>query len=170
MQTQKITRVFLAVLMTVFAISAGTLFADDEEVAVPAVSDLAGIGIPQANLPASQEGLSREPYAGEFRLLDLNHDMKFNDFDIRQFQSIIDSLEAQDSTGLQIASRFRFAQKNQQESFPELYDLDQDGIFSEQDVTSLTNVINEFDQGASSGEEIIGRFRMRLTPHENENE
>jgi hypothetical protein len=56
----------------------------DEDVAVPAVADFAGIGIPQAGL-TNQYATS--PYASGFRMLDINKDMKLNDFDIKHFQS-----------------------------------------------------------------------------------
>ena len=137
--------------------------ADEQDTTVTAFSDLPILRMGQTG---SQEQLNTRSFGDEFRLLDLNQDLHLNEFDFKQFQSIVEEFNANDLTGLQFSTRFRNAQRNQGEPFPLLYDLDRDGIFSERDFDALSRLVSELDEGATRGKELVHLYRMRLFPPE----
>jgi hypothetical protein len=112
----------------------------------------------------AQVRLDLLPPVKELRTLDLNQDLQLNDFDVKQFESIIDTLNGRRLSGLQLSTRFRTEQKNQHDSFPILYDLNRDGLFTEYDVDYFTRLIDELDEGKNSGGELAEKFRMRVFP------
>jgi hypothetical protein len=134
---------------------------EKEDVAITAFADAPLL---QGSRPIVQTELSAVPFNEEMQLLDLNQDLNFNDFDVKQFHSIIESLNGSELTGLQLSTRFRMAQKNQKESFPLLYDLDRDGYFSPKDVDAFLGIVDELDEGASRGNELIQAYRMKIFP------
>ena len=146
-----------------------TAKSDDGDYAIPAFSDFQLLGtqsIPQEKLAADALGHELNPLADvqRFKWFDLNHDSQLNDFDIKNFQAIIENLHGEKLTGLQLSIRFRGEQKNQKDSFPLLYDLDRDGMFTSFDVDYFTDLINKLDEGASRGSELIQRFRLQIFP------
>lgn len=92
----------------------------------------------------------------------MNRDLEFNDFDLRQFQNIVESLHGEKLSGLELSIRFRVAQKNQKDSFPILYDLDRDGMFTPYDVDYFTEVINKLDEGNTRGNQLVQNFKFQL--------
>ena len=146
-----------------------TAKSDDDDYAIPAFSDFQLLGtqnISQEKLAADALGHELNPLADvqRFKWFDLNHDSQLNDFDIKNFQAIIENLHGEKLTGLQLSIRFRGEQKNQKDSFPLLYDLDRDGMFTPFDVDYFTDLINKLDEGASRGSELIQRFRLQIFP------
>ena len=156
-------------LVVAFAFSASALAKTDKEkdYAVPAFSDLSVL-TPQMNPSLGINPVNQELSAGfsveEVKRFDINRDTQLNEFDVKQFQSIIESLNGEKLTGLELSARFRSAQKNQRESFLVLYDLDRDGLFTSKDVELFTNAIQTIDTGATSGKDLIEKFRMRVFP------
>ena len=152
---------------------------DEKDFAVPAFSDSPLFGV-QNTAPQGQyslnvatqrlsQNMTREqlnpfPTAQQIQWLDINRDLQLNDFDVKQFQSIVENLRGEKLTGLQLAIRFREAQKNQSESFPLNYDLDHDGMFTAYDVDYFTQVVNKLDEGATRGNELILKFRLQIFP------
>lgn len=167
-------KVLIAILTSNFLIAAPIFpkAPEEEDYAVPAFSDLALFGtaapVPQrlAENPLKEQ---LKPLADfqELQWFDINRDFQLNDFDIKQFQSIIENLHGEQLTGLQLAIRFRGEQKNQKESFPILYDLDRDGMFTSFDVDYFTQMIQQLDEGASRGNELVQKLKLRIYPHEN---
>ena len=138
----------------------------NSDFAVPAFSDLPllnGTGNPSTNA-------SPLPDIKELRGLDLNRDMRLNDFDVKQFQGIIESMNGEKLTGLELAIRFRTEQKNQRESFPVLYDLDRDGMFTAYDVDYFTELINKINEGDGSlrANELIQKYKLQIFPQKSE--
>ena len=158
---------FVVLFLTVSCASAAlSETSKDEDFAVPAFSDLpllAG-GVTGQNRPIANE--DPLPDVTQLKWLDINRDVQLNDFDIKQFQKIIESLNGDQLTGLQITIKFRMEQKNQKESFPLLYDLDRDGMFTPYDVDYFTGVINKLDDGALRGTELIQKYRLQIFPRE----
>ncbi|MBI4358737.1 MAG: hypothetical protein HY584_05490 [Candidatus Omnitrophica bacterium] len=161
-------RVLATLLALTFAVGIPALAAKEEkDVAVPALSDLALLGVQNRTALGQDIGaeqLALAPEAGRLRWLDINRDLQINDFDAKQFQSIVEQLKGETLTGLQLTIRFRGEQKNQGESFPMLYDLDRDAMFTPYDVDYFTDVINQLDEGATRGKELIHKFRHRIFP------
>lgn len=144
---------------------------DEEEYAVPAFTDLGHFGVPEAGAPRFRENsftdhLKPLPDLKEIRWFDLNRDLQLNDFDIKQFESIIENLHGGQLTGLQLSIRFKGEQKNQKDSFPILYDLDRDGMFTSFDVDYFTQMVNRLDEGATHGNELVQKLKLRIYPHE----
>ena len=167
MRFKKMTFLLLIVLLT----ATNLAFAESEkekDFAVPAFSDFQLLGSQtqtmSANLPKEQ--LNPLPVVPQMRWMDLNKDLQLNDFDVKQFQSIIESLRGEKLTGLQLTIRFRSEQKNQKESFPLLYDLDRDGMFTAFDVDAFTDAITHLDSGADRGDELVQKFKLQLSPQE----
>lgn len=163
-------------VLAIFALTLSLItpaFSDeDKDFAVPAFSDLPLLGGAQSQTP---QKLTLEPPQPEFghpmdvkqlQWLDLNRDLQLNEFDIKQFQSVIESLNGEKLTGLQITIRFKEEQKNQRESFPLLYDLDRDGMFTAYDVDYFTEVVNRIDEGALHGSELIQKYRFQIFPQQ----
>ena len=174
MNSVKIAFALLVLTLTV----AGQARSEDEkekDSAVPAFSDLQLLGNQNGTaeaLPntsqAARKPLIPLPEIQKLREFDINHDSQLNDFDVKQFQSIIESLNGEQLTGLQIIARFRNEQKNQKESFSMLYDLNQDGLFAPSDVDYFTQIINGIDGGAVRGNELIQKFKLQIFPKENQ--
>ncbi|OGW85232.1 MAG: hypothetical protein A3C35_04685 [Omnitrophica bacterium RIFCSPHIGHO2_02_FULL_46_11] len=143
----------------------------EKDFAVPAFSDLQVLGNQNGTaetLPhVSQLDRAPFPEIKKLRQFDMNHDSQLNDFDVKQFQSIIESLNGEKLTGLQVTARLRIAQKNQKESFPVLYDLNKDGLFTSSDVDYFAQIIDEIFGGASRGNELIQSFRFQVFPAQN---
>ena len=157
-------------LSTIISAQAFSKTDDDLDYAVPAFSDLS-VFTPQASgaqtalgINPAYEELNALPLVQPMKWLDINHDDSLNEFDVKQFQAIIESLNGEKLSGLDLATRFRNAQKNQNESFPILYDLDRDGMFTANDVDSFSEAINQVDEGATKGSELTERFRLRVFP------
>ena len=167
MRFEKTVFALLIILLTAINL----LFAKSEkekDFAVPAFGDFQLLG-PQTqklNADYATEPLSPLPVVSQMRWLDLNRDLQLNDFDAKQFQAIIGSLRGEKLTGLQLTIRFRSEQKNQKESFPLLYDLDRDGMFTTFDVDAFTEVVNHLDEGATRGNELVQKFKLQLFPQE----
>jgi len=156
-----LTALFALGFIVISPIAAGA--EEDEDFAVPAFSDLHLLTT--ASWPSSEQ-LRTVRYSELIKPLDINEDLQFNDFDVKHFQSIVSKLNGADLTGLQLATRFRNAQKNQANSFPVLYDLDRDGYFSRQDVDKFASIVNDLGDGAMRGEELVGSYRMKISPRE----
>ena len=164
-------RISLMVLVSAFLI-ATSLIADTEEekdFAVPAFSDLPFLGTQNATTQAptsnaNLEQLNLLPDIAQLRWCDINRDLQLNEFDVKEFQSIIESLNGEKLTGLQLSIQFQAAQKNQRESFPLLYDLDRDGMFTPYDVDYFTQVVTNLDEGATRGNELVQKFKLQLFP------
>ena len=167
MRFEKTVFALLIILLTAINL----LFAKSEkekDFAVPAFGDFQLL-VPQTqklNADYAPEPLSPLPVVSQMRWLDLNRDLQLNDFDAKQFQAIIGSLRGEKLTGLQLTIRFRSEQKNQKESFPLLYDLDRDGMFTTFDVDAFTEVVNHLDEGATRGNELVQKFKLQLFPQE----
>ena len=167
MRLEKIVFVLLILLIT----TTNLLMAESEkekDFAVPAFSDLQLLN-PQTqglNTNFPKEQLDPLPVVGQMRWMDLNKDLQLNDFDVKQFQSIIESLRGEKLTGLQLTIRFRTEQKNQKESFPLLYDLDRDGMFTAFDVDAFSDVIDHLDSGADRGNELVQKFKFQFSPQD----
>ena len=167
---------FLFVLLTAMITFAALLQAkadQDKDFAVPAYSDLALVGGPEVPI----HRLAANPFEGQLkplpdverlRYFDLNQDLQLNDFDIKQFQSIVENLHGDRLSGLQLIIQFRKEQKNQKESFPLLYDLDRDGMFTPYDVDFFTDMVNKLDKGASRGGELVQSLKMEIFPQDEE--
>lgn len=160
----------LAILAFTLSLITPAVSDEDKDFAVPAFSDLPLLAGAQSQTP---QKLNIEPLKPEFsravdvkqlQWLDLNRDLQLNEFDVKQFQSVIESLNGEKLTGLQITIRFREEQKNQRESFPLLYDLDRDGMFTVYDVDYFTEVVNQIDEGALYGSELIQKYRFQIFP------
>ena len=161
-------------IVLVLTLSAFTLFAsnirslkDEKDFAVPAFSDFFVLGgtkisIHQIADPMAPEEKSPLPNRDEMRQLDINHDLQLNDFDVKQFQNIVENLRGEKLRGIQLSSRFRIAQKNQKDSFPIFYDLDRDGMFTPYDVDYFMQVVSKLDKGRSHGTELIQNFKSQL--------
>ncbi|MBI4372372.1 MAG: hypothetical protein HY585_01440 [Candidatus Omnitrophica bacterium] len=155
----------LSALICLLIISTISNAKEEKEFAVPAFSDLAPLtGQNAGRMITPQEELNPLPYVKQNQWLDLNRDLKLNDFDVKQFQSIVESLNGQKLTGLQLAIRFKGEQSNQRESFPLLYDLDRDSMFTSFDVDRFTELVSELDNGADSGNELIQKYRLQIYP------
>ena len=167
MKVEKIAFILLIIWLT----AANSLFAESEkekDFAVPAFSDFQLLGsqnqMPNANFPKEQ--LNPLHVVAQMRWMDINKDLQLNEFDIKQFQSIVESLRGDKLTGLQLSIRFRTEQKNQKESFPLLYDLDRDGMFTTFDVDAFADLITNLDEGALRGNQLVQKFRFQLFPQE----
>ena len=144
---------------------------EDKDMAVPALSDFPLLGAQNTTMLGQDtkvEKLALPSNVEQLRWLDINRDLQINDFDVKQFQSIIESLNGEKLTGLQLTIQFQGEQKNQQGSFPLLYDLDRDGMFTSFDVDYFSDVINKLDEGASRGIELIHKFRLQIFPPTNQ--
>lgn len=140
----------------------------EKDFAVPAFSDLPLIGAQNTTAQMfTQKQLNPLTYSGHMQWLDINRDLQLNDFDAKQFQAIIENLHGQKLTGLQLIIRFQEAQKNQSGSFPIVYDLDRDGMFTVYDVDAFMRAVNGVDEGSSRGNELIQKFRDRIFPQRN---
>lgn len=156
----------LAIILLSFSVAA---FAEEEDIdyAVPAISDLPVLGLPNSGpqlLTAStlKEDINPFPMAEQIRWFDINRDLHVNDFDVDQFRNIIESLHGEKLSGLQLSIRFSIAQKNQRDAFPISYDLDRDGMFTPYDVDYFTQVVSKLDEGASRGHQLVRIFRHQL--------
>lgn len=165
--------VAVLVVALTFALTTPTISKAEEEkdFAVPAFSDLPLLGAQQTATqtlapPRAQEPLNVVPSATQMPWMDINQDFQLNDFDAKQFEAIVESLNGERLSGLELSIRFRGEQKNQKESFPLLYDLDRDGMFTSYDVDYFTRVINQLDEGATQGNELIHKFRLAIFPQE----
>lgn len=162
--------VFLAVLVVLTSLASAKTN-KDQDFTVPAYSDLALLGgpeVPTQRLAANPfEGqLKPLPDVEQIRHFDVNQDLQLNDFDVKQFQSIVENLQGERLSGLQLIIQFRKEQKNQKESFPLLYDLDRDGMFTPFDVDYFTELVNKLDRGASRGNELVQSLRMEILPQD----
>lgn len=174
MGSGKIILILLAITFA-FVTPAVSKTEDGKDFAVPAFSDLPLLGTPNVNTINTQvlgpnkfrEQLTSLPVVKQVQWLDINRDLQLNDFDVKQFQAIIERLHGEKLTGLQLTIRFRGEQKNQKESFPLLYDLDRDGMFTSFDVDYFTDVINKLDEGATRGKELIHKFKLQIFPQNN---
>ena len=160
MRFGKIT-IALAILICLLTMPAISEAKEEKDFAVPAFSDLPLLG---GQTLVHQEGLNPLPYVKQKQWLDLNRDLQLNDFDVKQFQSIIESLNGEKLTGLQLTIRFKAEQKNQKESFPLLYDLDRDGMFTSFDVDRFSEAVNKLDEGATRGSELVQKYRFEIFP------
>ncbi len=157
--------VVLAALLFSFSV---TLAADleDTDYAVPAISDSPMLNITDSSsqkLAGSlKEDINPFPVAEQIRWFDINRDLQVNDFDVKQFQNIVENLRGEKLRGIQLSSRFRIAQKNQKDSFPIFYDLDRDGMFTPYDVDYFMQVVSKLDKGRSHGTELIQNFKSQL--------
>jgi len=165
-------RTFLAVLIILILSAPMTVYSEkqdsDNDYAVPAVSDLPLFGIsgsPQALNTSLKEDLNPFPVAEQIKWFDINRDLQINDFDLEQFENIVKSLHGEKLSGIELSVRFRIAQKNQKQSFPILYDLDRDGMFTPYDVDYFTQMVHQLDRGASQGNELIQNFKLQLQSH-----
>ena len=160
-------KILLGVLILTFTLTIPGMAASEKEkdFAVPAFSDLPLLGAQNTTVQmVTSKGLNSFPYKEQRQWLDINRDLQLNDFDVKQFQTVIQNLRGEKLTGLQLIIQFREQQKNQRESFPIAYDLDGDGIFTSYDVDSFSQVINKLDQGSTRGSELIQKFRERIFP------
>jgi len=163
----KPAKILVLLSLLIFSLSAYAL-ADDEDsdYAVPAVVDMPMLAFPQANpqmlSSTLKEDINPFPTTEQIKWFDVNRDLQVNDFDLKQFETIVESLHGEKMSGLQLTIRFRVAQKNQRDSFPILYDLDRDGMFTPYDVDYFTQVVNKLDEGASRGNELIQNFKLQL--------
>ncbi|MBI4368000.1 MAG: hypothetical protein HY588_01255 [Candidatus Omnitrophica bacterium] len=140
-----------------------------EDLAVPAISDLPLLGASAMATERLNQNLFREklnplPDIEKFQWLDLNRDLRLNDFDAKQFQNIIENLRGEKLTGLELTARFRIKQKNQAGSFLLLFDLDRDGMFTTYDVDYFTQIVNHLDEGATRGNELVQKFKFQIFP------
>ena len=159
------TTLILALLTFILTISAISEAKEEKDFAVPAFSDLPLLGGQNVGgALVHQEGWNPLSYVKQKQWLDLNRDLQLNDFDVKQFQSIIENLNGEKLTGLQLTIRFKAEQKNQRESFPLLYDLDRDGLFTSFDVDRFSEAINKLDEGATRGSELIQKYRFEIFP------
>ena len=164
--------VLLAIIMISFPLIALAEDKNIDDYAVPAISDLPMLSFPSSTPPQRltaatlKEDINPFPTAEQIRWFDVNRDLQINDFDVKQFQSIVESLHGERMTGLQLSIRFRIAQKNQKDSFPILYDLDRDGMFTPYDVDYFTEVVNKLDEGASKGTKLIQNFKTQLNTNQ----
>lgn len=160
-----ITIVFAVALVSISAVS----LAEDKDTdyAVPAVIDLPMLGLPQSGPQMLKNSLKEDlnpfPTPEQIRWFDINRDLQINDFDLQQFEKIIDLLHGYRLSGLQLAVRFRMAQKNQGNSFPIVYDLDRDGMFTPYDVDYFGELVHQLDRGASRANELLENFRQFQT-------
>lgn len=161
---------FLIFSTTLILVLSTLLFADseNEDYAVPALIDAPVLNLPSNNpqmlRPATlKEMVNPFPTTEQLKWFDFNRDLQLDDFDLKQFESIIAGLKGEKLSGLQLTIRFRGAQKNQKDSFPVLYDLDRDGMFTSYDVDYFTGVINRLDEGTSLGNELVEKFRLQVT-------
>ncbi len=156
----------LSVLLLSFSITTLAEENEDPDYAVPAISDLPMLSFPNSGpqmlTSTLKEDINPFPTAEQIRWFDINRDLQVNDFDIDQFQRIVESLHGEKLSGLQLSIRFQSAQKNQRESFPISYDLDRDGMFTPYDVDYFTQVVNKLDAGASRGNQLIRNFKVQL--------
>ena len=166
-------KILLAMLVLNFLITA-PIFSktdDDQDYAVPAFSDLPLLNVQDPSTQRLVENPFREqlkpmPDLKQIQSFDINRDLQLNDFDVKQFQSIIENLHGEQLTGLQLSIRFKGAQKNQKESFPLLYDLDRDGMFTSYDVDYFSQLVGRLDEGATRGNELVQKLRLRIHPQE----
>ena len=86
----------------------------DQDYAVPAITDLAGLGSSMTlTKPLVDDAfLNPLPPTQDLKWFDLNHDLQLNDFDIKQFESIVGELNGTQLSGLELMTRFRLKQKN----------------------------------------------------------
>lgn len=161
----------LLVLSLVLASPARSEKENDKDFAVPAFSDLPLLNVQDPGTQRLVENPFREqlklmPDLKQIQSFDINRDLQLNDFDVKQFQSIIENLHGEQLTGLQLSIRFKGAQKNQKESFPLLYDLDRDGMFTSYDVDYFTQLVGRLDEGATRGNELAQKLKLRIHPQE----
>lgn len=140
---------------------------DESDTAVTAAIDMPMFGLPtnstnMLNPAFLEKQINPFPTTEQLRWFDMNRDLQVNEFDVKQLENIIASLNGESLSGLQLTIRFRSAQKNQRDNFPILYDLDQDGMFTAFDVDHFTGIVNSLDQGASRGNELIQRLKNQL--------
>ena len=168
---------FILALTIMFTASVFPKTDSDKDFAVPAITDFPLLGLQHAGPQspnqilaeasignAAPAELSTERVTEQLRWMDVNRDFQLNDFDIKQFQAIVESLNGEKLTGLELTIRFKNVQKNQRESFPILYDLDRDGMFTPFDVDYFTALINRLDEGSARGIELIQKFRFQVFP------
>lgn len=152
------------ILILVLATPATSATEKEKDFAVPAFADLPLLGTQNTAQTLAQKQLNVLPDVESMQWLDINRDFQLNDFDSKQFQTIIKSLRGEKLTGLQLIIRFREEQKNQGGLFPITYDLDRDGMFTTYDVDAFSRVINKLDEGSTRGSELIQKFRERIYP------
>jgi hypothetical protein len=163
-EEMRLGKTILILLMALTLVN--PVFAESEkekDFAVPAFSDFQLLASQNQTPNANLDPL---PMVSQIRWLDLNRDRELNDVDTKQFESIIESLRGEKLTGLQLSLRFKSEQKNQRESFPLLYDLDRDGMFTAFDVDAFTEVVRRLDAGADRGTELVQKFNNQLLPQE----
>ena len=88
----------------------------EKDFAVPAFSDAPLLGVQNTTAQLfTQKQLSPLTYSRhmQWQWMDINRDLQLNDFDVKQFQAIIENLHGQKLTGLQLIIWFQEAQKNQ---------------------------------------------------------
>lgn len=159
----KLHKLLMASVALVFLCSLSFPAAGEEtdDFAVPAFSDLPILSGKPMDVPNRLHDL---PDTRLFEPFDLNRDLRLNEFDVKQFQTIVDSLNGTDLSGLEIAARFRSAQTYHRESFPLLYDLDRDGNFSSRDVESFSALVDQLGGSTMKGEKLVHSFSLRIFP------
>ncbi len=159
--------VVLFVIILSFISAHGFAEENQEDMAVPAVSDFALIGPGTNQLMLNpnviKEQLNPFPTPDQLQWFDVNRDLHINDFDAQQFETIIDSMNGDKLSGMQLTIRFRLLQKNQKETFPLIYDLDRDGMFTPFDVDYFSGLISKLDPGSSRGLQLVEKLKNEVS-------
>ncbi len=145
---------------------------EEKDFAVPAFSDFFVLGGTKISIhPISPEGENgllpdlgeiRRQRSGHRRWLDINRDLQLNDFDIKQFEAIIEKLEGVDSSAGELIARFGLQREEQTTVFPLIYDLDRDGKFTPYDVDYFGELVGSLDSGGVPSSELVKKFREKI--------
>ena len=167
----KLTLALLVITLSLTGYAFSDNQQDENDMAVPAFSDLPLVGQPTASGPLPQSisqprkvDLNPVSLIGEPKWFDLNRDSSLNEFDVKQFEAIVEDLSGSGLSGLEISTRFREKQKNQADSFSSIYDLDRDGMFTSYDVDYFVRLVDLLDKGSADGEELIQKFTDEIFP------
>ena len=147
---------------------------EEKDFAVPAFSDFFVLGGTKISIHpiASDKGDGSIPNLGEIRRFDINRDLQLNDFDVKQFEAIVEKLKGADLSARELIARFHFQREGQTAFFPLIYDLDQDGKFTPYDVDYFSEVVGALNASGipgseatvMNGNELIKAFRDRIFP------
>ena len=177
--TKKAFFLTLALILVALNLSASNerSFKEEKDFAVPAFSDFFVLGgtriaihkIADPMALVENDSLS-DP--AEIRQLDINRDFQLNDFDVKQFEALVEKLDGLNLSREELIDRFRLQQGENADSAPLLYDLDRDGKFTPYDVDYFTGLIGALDENDGSGNavdgnELIKKFRERIFPEKN---
>lgn len=166
----------LALTLIIFNLSASGArnLKEEKDFAVPAFSDFFVLGGTKISIhpinPEEENGLL--PGLGEIRRLDINRDLQLNDFDIKQFEAVIEELGGVDLSARELIAQFGRERENQAALFPLIYDLDRDGKFTPYDVDYFSELVGSLDSGSIpdseaaivNGSELVKVFRNRIFP------